>query len=284
MWGRRPTTGGASRFPSSPWSWQAAILAALDDAGLTVEDLDGFALYSMGLDTSLLAQWLGVPEIRFTGLLAGGGGGSAGSIGLAAAAIVSGMAECVVSVMTLQQAASRFGASAALRGKKGAVYAAPSTPEGDFVQTSGLMAPGQLFALVAQRHMHRYGTTREHFAEVAISTRANAVRRESALMREPLTLDDYFGARMISTLCLYDFCLECDGAVAVVTTSVERARTSATRRSWYQGRPTAARAAGARRSPGSACRTSTSRRQATGRWPAGCTRWRVWGRTTWTSP
>ena len=52
--------------------------------------------------------------------------------------------------------------------------------------------------------MHRYGTTREHFAEVAISTRANAVRRESALMREPLTLDDYFGARMISTLCLYD--------------------------------------------------------------------------------
>ncbi|HKN90319.1 MAG TPA: thiolase, partial [Acidimicrobiia bacterium] len=66
---------------------------------------------------------------------------------------------------------------------------------------------------------------RAHLAEVAISTRANAVRRPTAIMREPLTLDDYFAARMISEpLCLYDFCLESDGAVAVVTTSAERAR------------------------------------------------------------
>jgi len=131
----------------------------------------------------------------------------------------------VVSVMTLQQAASRFGASFAPRGKPGAVYSAPPSPEGNFIQPSGLMAPGQMFAVLTMRHMHLYGTTREHLAEVAISTRANAVRRETSLMREPLTRDEYFGARMISDpLCLYDFCLECDGAVAVVTTSVERAR------------------------------------------------------------
>jgi acetyl-CoA acetyltransferase len=87
------------------------------------------------------------------------------------------------------------------------------------------MGPGQMFAVLAQRHMHLYGTTREHFCEVAISTRNNAIRRPTALMREPLTEEQYFGARMISDpLCLYDFCLECDGAVAVVTTSVERAR------------------------------------------------------------
>ena len=73
-----------------------AVLAALDDAGLTVDDLDGFALYSMGFDTSLFAQWLGVPEVRFTAMLTGGGGGAAGSVGLAAAAIARGMAECVV--------------------------------------------------------------------------------------------------------------------------------------------------------------------------------------------
>jgi acetyl-CoA acetyltransferase len=73
--------------------------------------------------------------------------------------------------------------------------------------------------------MHLYGTKREHFAEVAISTRENARRRDTSLMRDELTLDDYFGARMISDpLCLFDFCLECDGAVAVVTTSIERAR------------------------------------------------------------
>ena len=202
-----------------------AVLAALDDAGLSVDDLDGFALYSMGFDTSLFAQWLGVPDVRFTAMLTGGGGGAAGSVGLAAAGIVAGMADVVVSVMTLQQAASRFGASFAPRGKAGAVYSAPPSPEGNFIQPSGLMAPGQMFAVLTSRHMHLYGTTREHLAEVAISTRANAVRRETSLMREPLTNDEYFDARMISDpLCLYDFCLECDGAVAVVTTSIERAR------------------------------------------------------------
>ncbi len=202
-----------------------AVIAALDDAGLSVDDLDGFALYSMGFDTSLFAQWLGVPEVRFTAMLTGGGGGAAGSVGLASAAIASGMAECVVSVMTLQQAASRFGASFAPRGTPGAVYSAPPSPEATFIQPSGLMGPGQMFAVLAQRHMHLYGTTREHFCEVALSTRANAVRRPTSLMKEPLTKDQYFDARMISDpLCLFDFCLECDGAVAVVTTSAERAR------------------------------------------------------------
>ena len=203
-----------------------AVLAALADAGLTVDDLDGFALYSMGFDTSLFAQWLGVPDVKFTGMLTGGGGGAAGSVGLASAAIVSGMAECVVSVMTLQQAGNRFGASFAPRGSASAsAYSAPPSPEGNFIQPSGLMAPGQMFAVLAQRHMHLHGTTREHFFEVARSTRDNATRRPSALMRQPLTAEQYFSARMISDpLCLYDFCLECDGAVAVVTTTAERAR------------------------------------------------------------
>ncbi len=204
-----------------------AVLAAVDDAGLTIDDVDGLALYSMGLggDTSLFAQVLGIPEVRFTAQLTGGGGGAAGSVGLAAAAIVSGMATCVVSLMTLQQAASRFGASFAPRGRPGAQYSAPPSPEANFIQPSGLMGPGQMFAVLAMRHMHLYGTEREHFAEVAISTRENARRRETALMRDELTLEDYFAARMIAEpLCLFDFCLECDGAVAVVTTTAERAK------------------------------------------------------------
>ena len=141
-----------------------AVLAALDDAGLTMADVDGLALYSMGLggDTSLFAQVLGIPEVRFTATLTGGGGGAAGSVGLAAAAIVSGQAECVVSLMTLQQAVSRFGASFAPRGKPGAQYSAPPSPQANFIQPSGLMGPGQMFAVLAQRHMYLYGTTREH--------------------------------------------------------------------------------------------------------------------------
>lgn len=204
-----------------------ATLAALDDAGLTVDDVDGLALYSVGLggDTSLFAQTLGIPEVRFTAMLSGGGGGSAGAVGLAAAAIHAGMATTVVSLMTLQQAASRFGASYAPRGKPGAQYSAPPSPEKDFASPAGLMGPGQMFAVLAMRHMHLYGTQREHFAEVAISQRENAIRRETSIMKTPLTLDDYFQARLIAEpLCLYDFCLECDGAVAVVTTSLERAK------------------------------------------------------------
>lgn len=205
-----------------------AILAALDDAGLNVDDLDGFAYYSGGFDTSLIAQILGVPEVRFTASLTGGGGGSAGSVGLAAAAVASGQAEVVVSVMALQQATRRFGAIfAAKQGEDDtgdSPYRPASTPQTDFITPSGLVGPGQMFSLLAQRHMHQYGTTREHFAEVAMSTRDNAGRRPTALMRDPLTLDQYMSARLIAEpLCLYDFCLETDGAVAVVTTSAERA-------------------------------------------------------------
>ncbi len=202
-----------------------AILNAVADAGLAATDIDGFALYSGGggFDTALAAQQLGIPEVRFTAGLTGGGGGAAGAVGLASAAIVSGLADVVVSLMVLQQPASgRFGSAYA---NKGGSYSAPPSPEKDFLAPSGLVGPGQMFAMLTQRHMHKYGTTRDHLAEVAISTRANAVVRESALMRTPLDRDTYFGARMIADpFCLYDFCLECDGCVAVITTSAERAR------------------------------------------------------------
>ena len=226
--GATPYYKRGQSLPQTPFEMAGkAMLAALDDAGLTVDDVDGLALYSVGLggDTSLFAQVMGIPEVRFTAMLTGGGGGAAGAVGLAAAAIDSGMATTVVSLMTLQQAVSRFGTSYAPRGKPGAQYSAPPSPEKDFTAPSGLMGPGQMFAVLAMRHMHLYGTQREHFAEVAISQRENAIRRETSLMKVPLTLDDYFNARLIAEpLCLYDFCLECDGAVAVVTTSLERAK------------------------------------------------------------
>jgi acetyl-CoA acetyltransferase len=201
-----------------------AIMAAVADAGLALDDVDGFAYYSGGMDTGLLAQTLGIPEVRYTATLTGGGGGAAGSVGLAADAVTAGHAEVVVSLMAIQQAQKRFGA-ALVPTRTSGPYSTVATPETDFVLPSGLLAPGQAFSLLARRHMHRYGTRREHFAEVAISTRANAIRRPSSLQREPMTLDGYFGARMISDpLCLFDYCLESDGAVAVVTTSQERAR------------------------------------------------------------
>jgi acetyl-CoA acetyltransferase len=206
----------------------SAIIAAMDDAGLPLDTLDGFALYSHGADVALIAQTLGLPEVRFTAGLTGGGGGSAGSVGLAASAIVAGQAGVVVSLLSLQQAQRRLGAAFAPQGGSGGgggAYGYVPTPEKDFNLPFGLLGPGQAFAMLARRHMHLYGTRREDFAEVAISTRANAIRRPTSLRQEPLTADEYFGARMIADpLGLYDFCMESDGAVAVVVTSAERAR------------------------------------------------------------
>jgi acetyl-CoA acetyltransferase len=193
-----------------------AVLAAVQDSGLQVRDIDGFAYFAGGFDTALLVETLGIPEIRFSAALTGTGGGSAGAIGLAAAAIISGQADVVVCVGANQQGAQRFGAITS---------AYPATPENAFFSASGLVGPGHMFALLARRHMHLYGTTREDFAEVAMAIRANAVSNPNATLRQPLTREDYFKAPMLADPhCLYDFCLENDGAVAVIVTSAERAR------------------------------------------------------------
>jgi acetyl-CoA acetyltransferase len=73
--------------------------------------------------------------------------------------------------------------------------------------------------------MHLYGTRREAFAEIAISSRNNAMPRETAVMRTKLTPEDYFAAPLIADpLCIYDFCLETDGAVAVVMARADEAK------------------------------------------------------------
>ena len=206
-----------------------AIVLACADAGLEVTDIDGFAMFA-GTTSSpdAIVGLLGIPETRFSAAVTGGGGGSAGSVGLAATAIAGGMANVVVSVLSLQQHSHRVGGTTAVAGPgQGVAYGGSTfgSAETAFSAPAGLSSPGQNLSLIAQRHMHRYGTTREHFAEVCISQRNNAMTRPSALFREPLTLDDYFAARMISDpLCLFDYTMESDGAVAVVTTSIERAR------------------------------------------------------------
>ena len=193
-----------------------AVISAVDDAGLSVKEIDGFAYFAGGHDTGYLQETLGIPEIGFSASLTGAGGGSAGAVGLAAAAIVSGHANVVVCVCGVQQADLRYGTYTS---------AAPADPLNSFYLPSGLTSPGQMFALIAQRHMHEYGTTREHFAQVAMTVRKNAVGHPDAIMQQPMTRDDYFNAPMISDPhCLFDCCLESDGAVAVVLTSAERAR------------------------------------------------------------
>lgn len=210
-----------------------AIVGALDDAGLNVKDLDGFAIYSNSCDPAEVASVLGVEEVRFAATLTSGGGGCAGALGLAAAAIHGGMATCCVTLMTLQQLNKRLGGSA-VGGRLAYAAAASSAspyggsgvpPSAAFTGNAGLLSPGHSFSVLMQRHMHLYGTKREHMAEVCISQRDNAIKRPTSIRTTPLTLDDYFNARMISDpMCLFDYTMESDGAVAVITVAADRAK------------------------------------------------------------
>ena len=200
-----------------------AILKACADAGISVKQIDGFAYYSGAgagyvdkFDTASLMEMLGIPEVGFSAAITSGGGGMAGAAGLATAAIMNQDAKYVVSVMALQQYRQRLGV----------VFGASApTPENSFLQPSGLVGPGHLMSVLTRRHMYLYGTQRSAFAEVVMSQRENALNRETAVRRTPLTLEEYYQSPMLADpLCRLDFCLETDGAVAFITTSADRAR------------------------------------------------------------
>ena len=233
--GRTPYWKRGLSFPETEMSMACtAILAALDDAGLTVADIDGFAIYAHACDPATVAATLGIPEIRFASSITSGGGGSAGALGLAASAIAGGMATCCVTLMSLQQLTRRLGGSAVdgmlayatmSEGGGGAYGRGGLPPSVAFTANNGVLSPGHGFSLITARHMHLYGTRREAFGEVCISQRSNAIKRPMSIQQEPLTLDDYFDARMVSDpLCLLDYTMESDGAVAVITVSADRAK------------------------------------------------------------
>jgi acetyl-CoA acetyltransferase len=90
----------------------------------------------------------------------------------------------------------------------------------------GWYGPGATAACIAQRFMHLYGLKREHLGAIALTLREYANQRPDAIMHDKkITMDDYLNARMVvEPLCLLDFCLVNDGAVALIITSKEKAR------------------------------------------------------------
>jgi acetyl-CoA acetyltransferase len=90
----------------------------------------------------------------------------------------------------------------------------------------GWYGPGATAACMTQRYIHLYGLRREHLGAIALTLRENANKRPDAIMHDKvITMDDYLQARMVvEPLCLLDFCLVNDGAVALIITSVDRAR------------------------------------------------------------
>jgi acetyl-CoA acetyltransferase len=196
-----------------------AIASALADAGLSIHDVDGVACHRVGdsVPAALVAQALGVDDLRFHYDLFGGGSASAGVLAGAAMAIATGVAECVVCWRAINARSEwRMG---------GTGRAAPDTPEFQYLVPYGHFTPPQHFAMFARAYMDAYGVEPEDLGRVAIQQREHAVDNPRAMMRSPLTMRDYLESRWIAEpLRLYDCCLETDAAVALVVTSAERAR------------------------------------------------------------
>jgi len=207
-----------------------ASLAAVADAGLRPSDVDGIVRCDMdGVAHNDLAQALGLRELTYWGSSGPGGAAPGGMISQAVGAILSGQATTVLAFRSLNgRSGARFGRSGS--GGSGGSGRRPRPVGGrgtydEFFVPYGLVAPGQLFSLLARRHMVEFGTTPEQLGHIALACRARANANPAAQMADrPLSMEDYLSARMISSpLRLFDYCLETDGACAVVVTSAERA-------------------------------------------------------------
>ena len=220
--GQTPYTRGTDR--STLELHLEAGLAALADAGLEVEDVDGVMPNELaGTIAEDFVLNLGLRDLRFTSTLRTGGASFVSAMQSACLAIHGGVASCVLLV------AGRRGYSAQ-RVSKTSEGAMPPMPVlrsvDEFERPFGNTVAVQWFAQAARRHMHEYGTRSEHFGRIAVACRRHANLNPAALMHgRPMSLEDHQASRMIADpLRLFDCSLESDGAAAVVLVSSERAR------------------------------------------------------------
>ncbi|HTB43469.1 MAG TPA: hypothetical protein VK741_07590 [Acetobacteraceae bacterium] len=195
-----------------------ASLKAIDDAGLKPTDIDGVIPYGLGAVAEDFVTNFGISDLRFSATTPMGGASAVAAIQCAIAAIHAGICNHVL------LAIGRTGHSGGRIGAR--VQQMPQfRVVGEFEMPSGAIAPAQLYAPMARRHMELYGTTSLHFAEIAVSTRNNAMLNPNATMKRPITAEDHQNSRMISDpLRLLDCSLESDGGAAVVISAADRAR------------------------------------------------------------
>ncbi|MCW1384690.1 hypothetical protein OLX02_17875 [Novosphingobium sp. KCTC 2891] len=200
-----------------------AARAAMADAGLTADDIDGVVRCQMDHNSaSAMTGALALRNVGFSADVAVGGDAPCAMVGVAVAAVLSGQARHVLVYRSLNgRSEGRLGAAIAPRPEAGG-----HGNYDEFFTPYGLLTAPQSFALLARRHMIEYGTTEEHFGAVAIACREHANRTPHAQMHgKPLDMTQYLASRMISDpLRLFDCCLETDGAAAVIVTTAERAK------------------------------------------------------------
>jgi acetyl-CoA acetyltransferase len=210
-----------------------AAKAAVEDAGLTMRDIDGLATANLNA-----AMWpLNVVEylklrpkfVEGTNL---GGSAFVAHMLPAMLALSAGVCDAVLVC---------YGSTQRTSGRREKLQARTLLDPFPFEAPYEPFNPPSSYALIAARHMHQYGTTRRQLAEVAVAARGWARLNPEAFARDPLTIDDVLGARMVSDpLTVHDCCLVTDGAAAFVMTRSERAGDLAKQPVYLLGTATAA--------------------------------------------
>ena len=196
-----------------------AARRALADAGIGKDQVDGLVTCNSMAEPYMyhaeaMAEYLQIFP-RYCISVGAGGGTTFSILHHAASAIVTGMCDTVLITMadSLRSGLSR----------EQAMLMQSSTGHGQFEQPYGPTVPAY-YALIAQAHMARYGTTPEQFARIAVACRKHAALNPTAQMREPITVEDVVNSRLIADpLHLLDCSLVSDGGSAVILTSAERA-------------------------------------------------------------
>ena len=203
-----------TRWAPEKTEWQImgeSARGALADCGLSLREVDGLFAAGMGMGPMgvvQLAEYLNLKPRHLDGTNIGGSSFVA-HVAHAGAAIHAGLCEVALILYGSTAASNAMAIGTGLR--------SGADPYG--VTTVGA------YALVAQRHMHRYGTTSEQLAEIAVAARRHASRNPDAKMRRPIAVEDVLASRMIShPLHLLDCCIISDGGGALVVTSAARAR------------------------------------------------------------
>jgi acetyl-CoA acetyltransferase len=196
---------------------------AMDDAGLTPQDVDGVLEFNIGdsVPSEAIATGVALPQISYILDWYAGGFAPSALVATAAMAVNSGMAKAVLVCRAMNgRSGMRLGGT-----EQAAFLQLQSKAGGQYRSPYGFLTFAQGMAMWCRRHMVEYGTKPEHLGAIAISQRANAILNERAMQRKPLTMDDYMASRMIvEPFRLFDMCLESDGSCALLVTSANRAK------------------------------------------------------------
>ncbi|MCU7724258.1 lipid-transfer protein [Actinoplanes sp. KI2] len=194
-----------------------AVRAALDDAGLQPSDVDGLVTFMMDDNAEIaVAREIGAGELTFLSRIGYGGGAACAVVQQAVLAVATGIARTVVCYRALNERSGR---------RFGQATTAPGV-DASWHYPMGLATPAAMVAMVAMRYLHDYGATTDDFGRVTVAARRYAATNPAAwFYGRPITLEEHRASRWIAEpLRLLDCCQESDGAVALVVTSVARAR------------------------------------------------------------